>query len=134
MAKLDIAQLTVTYRRTISQNLLCIINDKLVYLEPVNVSSNHLCRIVVPLSLRRVTFDAMHTSPAAGHMGEYKTLYCIKLRFFWHRIRKDIKAWVILPLYINLCMKATRSGGNIILACQFTVCYSPYRFLDARSF
>ena len=27
-------------------------------------------------------------------MGEYKTLYRIKFRFFMHRMRKDIKAWV----------------------------------------
>ena len=64
------------------QILLCIINDRLVYIEPVSVASNHLCRIVVPLSLRRVIFDALYASPAAGHMGEYKTLYRIKLRFF----------------------------------------------------
>ena len=94
MVKLDIAPLAVTYRRAIAQNLLCIINDILVYLEPVALSSNYLCRIVVPLSLRCVIFDAMHSSPATCHMGEYKNLYRIKLRFIWHRMRKDIKVWV----------------------------------------
>ena len=94
MAKLNIASLAFTYRRAIAQNLLCIINDRLVYLEPVAVSSNHLCRIIVPLSLRCVIFDAMHASPAVDHMGEYKTLYRIKLRFIWHRMRKDMKVWV----------------------------------------
>ena len=69
MTKLDIAPLAVTYRRAIAQHLLCIINDRLVYVEPVTVSSNHLCRIVVPLSLRRVIFDALHTSPVVGRMG-----------------------------------------------------------------
>ena len=82
ISKLDTTPLAVTYRKAIAQNLLCIINDRLVYIEPVTVSSNHLCRIVVPLSLQRVIFDALHASPAAGHMGEYKTLYRIKLRFF----------------------------------------------------
>ena len=82
MTKLDIAPLAVTYRRAIAQHLLCIINDRLVYVEPVTVSSNHLCRIVVPLSLRRVIFDAVHASSDVGHMGEYKNMYRIKLRFF----------------------------------------------------
>ena len=82
MTELDIAPLAVTYRRAIAQKLLCIINDRLVYVEPVTVSSNHLCRIVVPLSLRRVNFDALHASPDVGHMGEYKNMYRIKLRFF----------------------------------------------------
>ena len=54
MAKLDIAKLAVPYLKAITQNLLCIIHDRLVYLEPVTVSSNYLCRIFVPLSLRRV--------------------------------------------------------------------------------
>ena len=84
MGKLDIAPLAITYRRAIAQNLLCIINDRLVYLEPVAFSTNHLCRIVVPLSLKCAIFDAMHGFPAAGHMGEYKTLYCFKLRFTWN--------------------------------------------------
>ena len=94
MVKPDFAPLAVTYRRATAKNLLCIINNSLVYLESISISSNHLCRIVVPLSLRRVIFDAMHTSPIVGHMGEYKTLYRIKLCFIWHRIRKDIKVWV----------------------------------------
>ena len=88
---LSSTSLAVTYRRAIAQNLFCIINNRLFYLEPVDISSNHLFRIFVPLFLRRVIFDAMHASPAAGPVGEYKTLYRIKLRFIWHQIRKYIK-------------------------------------------
>ena len=36
----------------------------------------------------------MHASHVAGHMGEYKTLYHIRLRFFWPRMRTDIKEWI----------------------------------------
>ena len=36
----------------------------------------------------------MYTSPIAGHMGEYKTLYRIRLRFFWPCMRGDIKVWI----------------------------------------
>ena len=81
--KLCVLKLAVTYRTALANNLLCIINDRLVYLEPVTISTNHICLIVVPLSLRRIIFIALHASPAVGHMGEYKTLYQINLRFFW---------------------------------------------------
>ena len=36
----------------------------------------------------------MHASPIAGHMGEYKTLYRIRLRFFWPCMRVDITEWI----------------------------------------
>ena len=36
----------------------------------------------------------MHATPIAGHMGEYKTLYRIRLRFFWPRMRSNIKEWI----------------------------------------
>ena len=82
MNRLYITKLSVTYRKTIAHDLLCIISCRLVYLEPTTVSTNHVCRIIVPLSLRRIIFNSMHTSPAAGDMREYKTLHRLKLRFF----------------------------------------------------
>ena len=92
-SKLNIKKLAVTYRKAVAHNILFLINDRLMYLKPITVSCNHICRIVVPLSLRRVIFDAIHTSSTAGHMGEYKTLYRIKFRFSWPQMRSDIKAW-----------------------------------------
>ena len=82
MHKVFIDQLVVTYRNVIADNLLCIINDRFVYIEPVTVSRNHICRIIVPLFLRRIIFIDMYTSPVAGFMGEYKTLHRLKFRLF----------------------------------------------------
>ena len=73
--------LPTAYRTVITRNLLGIIEDMLVYYEPIATVTNHICRIVVPIFLRRIIFDPMHATPVVGHMGEYKTLYCIKLRF-----------------------------------------------------
>ena len=135
MDKLDIVPLSFTCRRAIVQNLLCIINDRLVYVELVTVSSNHLCRIVIYLSLRRVIFDALHDFPTSSHMGEYKTLYRIKIRFLashakgYQSLSKRVSA-----LYTNLCMAKPRSEGKVLMACQFTICYSTCRSFDARSF
>ena len=83
MNRLCIKKLDVTYRKTIVHNLLCIFNYRLVYLEPITVSTNYICRIITLLSLRIIIFNAMYTLPATDHIREYKTLYRLKLRFFW---------------------------------------------------
>ena len=36
----------------------------------------------------------MYTVPIAGHMGEYKTLYRVRLRFFWPRLRSNVYDWI----------------------------------------
>ena len=85
MDRLCITKLAVTYRKAIAHNLLCIVNCRLVYLESVIVSTNHVCRIIVPLSLPHIIFNAMHPSPSTRHIAEHKTLYRLKFRFFWPR-------------------------------------------------
>ena len=80
--KIIIAKLVVTYRKVIAQNLQCILNGRVLYLEPVTVSTNFICHIVVPLSLRRFVFNLMHASPISDCTGEYKTFYRLKIRFF----------------------------------------------------
>ena len=77
-----ILQLPVAYRSAIARNLLGLLEGRFVYYDPVSTISNHICRIVVPLSLRRTIFTLIHATPVAGDMGKYKTLYRIKLRFF----------------------------------------------------
>ena len=69
---LCVKQLAVTYPNDIANNLLCIINDILVYIEPVTVSTNHICHIIFQLSHRRIIFIALYVSSAANHMEEYK--------------------------------------------------------------
>ena len=81
MNRLCITKLDVTYRKAIAHRLLCIISYRLVYLEFITLSINHICRII----------DA---SPTAGRMREYKTLYQLKIRLFWPRMKTVIKDWV----------------------------------------
>ena len=50
--------------------------------------------IIVPTSLCRNIFSHYHASPTGGHMGEYKTLFHLCLRFFFTGLRKDVKEWV----------------------------------------
>ena len=77
--KLCNTKLAITYRKTISHNLLFIISYRLIYLEPIAVFINHICRIIVPLSLRLIIFNSIHASPTSGQVagegGRYKRLY-----------------------------------------------------------
>ena len=61
-----------------------------------------MCRIVVPTSLRRIIFNLMHATPVTGHIGEYKTLYHVKLRFVLHRLRSDLSDRVKQCLHFML--------------------------------
>ena len=63
------------YRRAVATNLLGMVEGRLIFFEQVVTTANQICRIVVPISPRRIVFSLLHASPAAGHMGEYKTLY-----------------------------------------------------------
>ena len=73
--------LPAAYRTAIARNLLGLLEGRLVYYEPIATATNHICRVVVPTSLRRIIFNLIHATPIAGHMGEYKTLYRVRLRF-----------------------------------------------------
>ena len=56
-----------------------IFSYRLIYLEPITVFINHICRIIVPLSLRLIIFNSIHASPTSGQVagggGRYKILY-----------------------------------------------------------
>ena len=73
--KSTILHLPVAYRTAIARNLLGILEGRLVYYEKVATVTNYIYRIVVPISLRRIIFNMMHSTPITGRMGEYKTLY-----------------------------------------------------------
>ena len=74
-----IFKLSVAYRTVIVRNLLGILEGRFVYYEPIPTITNYICRIILPTSLRHTIFNLIHTPPVAGHMGEYKTLYRIRL-------------------------------------------------------
>ena len=89
-----ILNLPEAYRKVLSRNQLELLGDGLVYYGQLSFANKHICRIVVPLSLRHKIFNRIHDTPVAEHMDEYKTLYRIRLRFFWPRMRTDIKEWI----------------------------------------
>ena len=77
-----ILKFSEAYRTTITRNLLGLLESSIVYYEPILTVTKHICRIIIPTSLRLTIFNLMHATPIFGHMGEYKTLYRIRLRCF----------------------------------------------------
>ena len=75
-------------------NRVQLLHGKLVQYKPIFKDVKYVGLIIVPLSLRRVIFSHFHAGPTGGHMGEYKTLFRIRMRFTWPGIRRDIKLWV----------------------------------------
>jgi hypothetical protein len=93
-----------------------VVEGKLVVFQPVQNNQEMLMLIVVPLSLRRDIFSACYASPSAGHMGIYKTLHRIRLRFFWPHSRKDVTNWVLQ------CPHCIAVNGSV--ACNSDVIFS----------
>ena len=69
-----ILQFPAVCRSAIVRNLLWLLEGRLVYYNPVPTVSNHICRIVVPLSLLGTIFTLMHAKPIAGYIGDFSGL------------------------------------------------------------
>ena len=75
------------YQQHLKKNIIHIMGDKLVLLKPVNTQSKYISLIIVPHVLRRKLFSHYHVGPSGGHLGAYKTLFRLRLSFFWMTIR-----------------------------------------------
>ena len=82
------------FREHLLANRITFRNDRLLVFKPIPMTSRAVSLIIVPTNLRRIVFEHYHGSPSGGHMGEYKTLYRLRLRFLWPGMRRDIKSWV----------------------------------------
>ena len=70
-----------------------IVNKKLCLFKPILVNHRYVMLIILLFTLRLQFFIHYHAGSSGDHMGEYKTLYKMRLRFFWTKLRKDIKQW-----------------------------------------
>ena len=104
------------YRRAVTIDSLGMVEGRLIFFEKVATSANQICRIVVPIFLRHIILCLLHASPAAGHMGEYKALYRIRLRFFWLRMRFDIHQWIKECPHCRLNVHWRRWGHELMFS------------------
>ena len=58
------------------------------------MNSKNPTLIVLPQSLQKRLFDHYHSVTKGRNMDEYKILYRMRYRFYWTKIRDDIKTWV----------------------------------------
>ena len=92
--KSTISSLPSQYRSAVANNAFDIFENRLVLYEPVPITINKMCRIVVLFYLMHTIFFLLYASPDVGHVREYKTLYHIKLRFFWPKMIFQINRWI----------------------------------------
>jgi hypothetical protein len=85
---------SVSYKTALKDNRIQLVNGKLVLYKPFQMNTRCVALVIVPASLRKKVFSHFHAGPSAGHMGEYKTLFRLRLRFFWPGLRGDCKAWI----------------------------------------
>ena len=71
-----------------------MVNKKFMLFKQILANQRHIILIIVPISLRLKFLSHYHASPSDGHIWEYKTLYKIRLRLFWPKLREDIKQWL----------------------------------------
>ena len=57
--------------------------------KPILANQRHVILIIVPRSLQQQIFSHFHAGPGGGHMRDR-----IRLRFFWPKLRENIKEWV----------------------------------------
>jgi len=50
-------------------------------------------QLIVPNSLRQRLFDAAHSSPLAGHLGNDKTVGQLKEHYYWPGMTVDVRMW-----------------------------------------
>ena len=82
------------FRPVIRENRLRVKAGRLVMISPIAESSKFLTLIVVQKSLRTLIFQAYHCTGVGGHVGSYKTLLILRVRFFWPHMRSEILSWV----------------------------------------
>lgn len=49
--------------------------------------------LIIPESLKEMVMNQIHNSITGGHLGVKKCLSKIKSRYFWYKMRRDIRVW-----------------------------------------
>jgi len=50
-------------------------------------------QLVVPQTLRRRLFDALHSGPLAAHLGAERMIKQLKSQYYWPGLNKDVHTW-----------------------------------------
>ncbi|KZS17759.1 Uncharacterized protein APZ42_016190 [Daphnia magna] len=63
--------------------------------EPTSVKRRNIkqCQVVVPLSLRKQLLKEYHDSPLSGHMATRRTFFCLRDKYYWPTMLRDVKEY-----------------------------------------
>lgn len=92
--KKELETVDPAFCQPLRDELIIFVRNRLCYIQPTQTERHAISLIVTPSSMRRKLFDAYHATPIAGHMGVYKTLHWLRLRFFWPKMRQCVVTWV----------------------------------------
>ena len=101
-----INSVTMGYYQYLRKKLMHIMGNKLALFKPVNTNSKYITLIIVPEPLRHKLFSHYHAGPTGGHMGEYKTVFRLRLRSYWPTMRDEVKLILLAhhcPILDNKC-------------------------------
>ena len=90
----ELSNISKHYHQYLKRGSIKLMDGKLFLFKPVFQNIRYVGLLIVPDSLKRPLFSHYHCGPTGGHMGEYKTLFRMRLRFHWANMRADIKNWV----------------------------------------
>ena len=51
-------------------------------------------QMLLPHGYRELLFNHLHTAINAGHMGFARTSKKLQMKYFWHRMNEDVRAWI----------------------------------------
>jgi hypothetical protein len=114
-----ISSLHPAFQQFARDDNLCIHHGRLVVRQSLQ-SGTSLLLIIVPSSLRRLIFNVFHGSPIGGHFGIYKTLFRIRMRFFWPRCRQDVVDWIKECAHCILTDKKVRRHSEVLFSWPVT--------------
>ena len=123
--KMELNSLNSQYRDYLRSGSVSLLNGKLVLHQALDHESRILTLIIVPHQLRRDIFSAYHASPTTGHMGVWKTLHRLRLRFFWPKMRSDITTWVNQCAHCIAANSQVRKNSELLfswpVSCPFYI-------------
>jgi hypothetical protein len=79
----SLSKVTHNYRGALQKLLMCIEDGMLIFREPIAGSNSYICLQLVSCELYNIIFIAFHANPIGAHLNAYRTLPCIRLRFYW---------------------------------------------------
>ena len=50
-------------------------------------------QLVLPIMMTEQVMEMLHNHNSAGHLGQHKTLARVRMRFYWYKLKDDVKNW-----------------------------------------